>query len=191
MSHDNLSDEDKELFRKATQGVTPLKHKNHLPTYEKAVRNTSLPSPIKKMPLIIPTRIQQPNTSTFINHYDATILTADSILSFSRTPLAKQHMRDLKMGKIAIESRLDLHGKNSNDAEKALDKFIQHAQVAGIRSLLIIHGKGGKNKEAPILKTLVNNYLRYLPCVLAFHSAQPKDGGSGALYVLLKKLRAC
>lgn len=50
----------------------------------------------------------------------------------------------------------------------------------------IVHGKGAHTGQT-LLKTYVNGWLPQLPDVLAFVSALPRDGGAGAVYVLLRR----
>lgn len=70
-----------------------------------------------------------------------------------------------------------------------LCQFIQTQAELGKRCLLIIHGKGGIQGAPPVIKNLLNRWLPQINEVIAFHSALPKDGGSGAIYVLLKRNR--
>ena len=75
-------------------------------------------------------------------------------------------------------------------AEKEIFEFIEESYQYGLRSVLIIHGKGESKADqarGSILKGCVDQWLRDLETVLAFHSAQPRDGGTGAAYVLLRK----
>ena len=75
------------------------------------------------------------------------------------------------------------------EAGKSLTQFLEEAQSVGIRCVIVIHGKGTRSSESrPVLKTQVNHWLRDSPAVLAFSSTQPKHGGTGSGYVLLKKL---
>jgi DNA-nicking Smr family endonuclease len=75
----------------------------------------------------------------------------------------------------------------ANPAKEALCQFITEAMHRQQRCVLIIHGKGGQQGTPPVIKNLVNRWLPQINEVLAFYSALPKDGGSGAVYVLLKK----
>lgn len=96
----------------------------------------------------------------------------------------------LKRGQLPIEARLDLHGHTLNDAHTELESFILRAANAGRRCVLIVTGKGLAGGGA--LKREVPRWLN-LPAlraeVLAFAPAQPKHGGDGALYVLIKRRR--
>jgi DNA-nicking Smr family endonuclease len=94
---------------------------------------------------------------------------------------------------------LDLHGYRVEAARDSVWQAVKHGQAEGDRCLLIVHGKAGagyKDESGEItgagqalIKSHVNHWLQQLDGVLAFTSALPKDGGSGALYVLLKKAK--
>jgi DNA-nicking Smr family endonuclease len=103
----------------------------------------------------------------------------------------------LRRGKMPVEAKLDLHGHTLEAAHKALTAFIAGAWERERRALLVITGKGGRPGEdgnAP-RATLRQSVPRWLNepglrvKILAFAQAQPKHGGAGALYVLLKKKR--
>jgi DNA-nicking Smr family endonuclease len=90
---------------------------------------------------------------------------------------------------IYIQSSIDLHGYTKPEAEKALLLFIKTCTEKHHRVINIVHGKGSsKGERLPTLKNTVNALLQNHPTVLAFCSALPQDGGTGAVYVLLKKL---
>jgi len=98
----------------------------------------------------------------------------------------------MKRGRLPIEGRLDLHGHRQSEAHRELDAFLARAQVAGKRCVLIVTGKGVGKDEGGVLRRMVPRWLNE-PAnrarILAFDQAQPKDGGMGALYVLLKRRR--
>ncbi len=98
----------------------------------------------------------------------------------------------LKRGQLAIEAMLDLHGLTQEEAHRQLDGFLAHAAHAGRRCVLIITGKGIWRTESGILREMVPRWLNEAPNrarVLAIAHAQPRHGGQGALYVLLKRKR--
>ena len=103
-------------------------------------------------------------------------------LFFARTGLQQKNIKKLRQGKMPIAARLDLHGMTIPEAEDALEEFLLMCQQEELRSVLIIHGKG-----AGIIKNAINTWLRDYPDTLAFSSAKPKDGGLGAVYLLLRK----
>ncbi len=96
--------------------------------------------------------------------------------------------KKLKQGKYQQEARLDLHGLTVAEARVEVFDFIKQCYHYGLRTVVIIHGKGLSNKAAQAkLKSYVNNWLPTLTEVQAFCSALPQHGGVGAAYVLLAK----
>ena len=108
-------------------------------------------------------------------------------LSFHRAGVRIQVMRRLRRGLYPIEDELDLHGLNQSVARDRLADFIARSRDSGRRCVRIIHGKGSRSgARGPVLKTAVNLWLRRHMDVMAFISARAIDGGTGALYVLLR-----
>ncbi len=98
----------------------------------------------------------------------------------------------LRKGRMAIEGRIDLHGMTQAAAHSALSGFILQSHRQRRRVVLVITGKGNIGRGGGVLRAEVPNWLNQEPVrekVLAFFPAQPKDGGAGALYVLLKRQR--
>jgi len=114
-------------------------------------------------------------------------VSGEEFLFFARPGLQFKTQKKLRQGKIVIDDHLDLHGLTINEARNILLEFIDFAQKQQIRCILLVHGKGYRaQSRKPILKNKVNSWLRQHPGILAFSSAQPKDGGTGAVYILLK-----
>jgi DNA-nicking Smr family endonuclease len=88
---------------------------------------------------------------------------------------------------ISDKATLDLHGYTSAEAAVHLQRFIQSAKAQGLRAIRVVHGKGHGSARGPVLKAIVDRWLREFPDVLAFCSAQPQNGGTGAVDVLLRK----
>ncbi|HVK98733.1 MAG TPA: DNA endonuclease SmrA [Dongiaceae bacterium] len=109
------------------------------------------------------------------------------ILEFKRNGVQEGVYRKLRLGKYATEAVLDLHRKSLQQARKEVFDFIQDSTRFGLRTLMILHGKGERSDPPALLKSYVNKWLPSLPQVMAFHSAQKQDGGAGAVYVLLQK----
>jgi len=129
---------------------------------------------------------------------DRNILTEDGVapldawyvLEFKRPGVQNGVFRKLKQGKYESEARLDLHRMTAAIARRELFDFIAEAHNLGLRTVLIIHGKGqtrAEQERCSILKGCTDHWLRQLDIVQAFHSAQPRHGGTGAVYVLLRK----
>ncbi|PCJ83968.1 MAG: DNA mismatch repair protein MutS [Thiotrichaceae bacterium] len=180
MSDDSTKNSDESLFKSEMTGVTPLKSDNKVK--------------VRKKPTKTPRN--QAHTEEDFNKLidvfsDAEITEAcPETLSFSRSGLQHNVLKKLRQGKQPIEHDLDLHGLTVIEARKALVAFLDECEIADIRHAIIVHGKGFRSKDKPVIKPMINRWLRATDRVLAFHSAQPKDGGTGAVYVLLKKVKA-
>jgi DNA-nicking Smr family endonuclease len=98
----------------------------------------------------------------------------------------------LRRGRLPIDGKLDLHGLTQGEAHDQLAGFIAVSQKRGHRCILVVTGKGLWREGAGILREMVPRWLNERPNrarVLAVVQAQPQHGGSGALYILLKRLR--
>jgi DNA-nicking Smr family endonuclease len=114
-------------------------------------------------------------------------VTGAEVLSFRRPGVRTQTLRRLRRGLFPVEDQLDLHGLNQSTARDSLAEFIEQSRGAGYRCVRIVHGKGYRSgARGPILKIAVNSWLKRHGDVMAFTSARTIDGGTGALYVLLR-----
>ncbi len=193
---DDLTDEDINLFRKAAKGTIPLRQ--HKKGNKKVDIATTTPNKRKDSA----SGVSASEKNTLYSHLDDintdSIITAEvtaaDIIIYSRPGPQNKLLRKLRRGQLPIEDTLDLHGLRVTDAYSEIMDFINHSLSSGYRCIKIIHGKGrgakqDVNADRPILKNKVNNWLRQIPQVMAFCSAQPNDGGIGALYILLKKVQ--
>lgn len=97
----------------------------------------------------------------------------------------------LRRGLLPIEGRLDLHGDSQEVARRRLDAVIERAHAGGRRCVIVVTGRG--LRSGGVLRQMVPRWLGEVPNrgrVLAYAEAQPRDGGHGALYVLLRRARA-
>jgi DNA-nicking Smr family endonuclease len=109
-------------------------------------------------------------------------------LSHRRPGVPASVLRELRRGDYPIEAELDLHGMTVTQAKRALHGFLANALARHLGCVRIIHGKGLRSgSDGPVLKTTVNGVLRKTAAVLAYVSARPADGGTGAVYVLLAR----
>lgn len=93
-------------------------------------------------------------------------------------------------GRMDIQGRLDLHGMTQEQAHGALNRFIESSAAQGRRCVLVITGKGTRGEG--VLRRAVPHWLgdaRLRPLILSYNNAQPQHGGSGAIYVLLRRRR--
>ncbi len=131
----------------------------------------------------------------FRHALDESLLEAGDALSYRRDELPPQTFARLRRGELSAQEELDLHGSPAREAEALLRAFLNDAREHGLGCVRIIHGKGRgiadyvDSRGAPVLKNLVDRMLRQRADVLAFHSAPPAQGGTGAVVVLLAARR--
>ncbi len=148
-------------------------------------------TPFRERPRPVPEQSQRDDQavmrSLLSDHDYADIETGDELL-FVRSGLQTNVVRKLRRGQYVLEAELDLHGQRVAEAHELINTFLRRAQKEGKRCVRIIHGKGlGSVSNLPILKGKVSAWLQKKDEVLAFCSARPNDGGTGAVYVLLKR----
>jgi DNA-nicking Smr family endonuclease len=166
---DSEAKTDAELFRSSIGHVTPLAEQNRIPH----------PRPSTQA------RVRSQTQS----HHIPDILSDHAPQlppeSFLRNGLSQQTLRKLKRS--TIEDSLDLHGYQGDAARRLLLEFLHEAALHQLRCVLVIHGKGMNSPGGEaVLRILTRNWLTQHPQVLAFCSALPGTGGSGAVLILLK-----
>lgn len=123
------------------------------------------------------------NTLTPLNPHDP--------VEWKRDGVQEGVYRNLRLGRYQVDARLDLHGKTVAQTRNELLSFIEECRHHGIRTVLVSHGRGRHEKaHGNLLKTYLAHWLPRIDAVQAFHSAQPAQGGLGALYILLRKSEA-
>lgn len=169
---------DKALFRQAMQGVKPLKCDTvplHLPP----------PRPFPKQRYLDEAAIHRDMLS---EQYDPAELETGEELLFIRPGLQRNVLVKLRRGQFSVRAELDLHGMFAPEARAAVADFLRVCRYNRARCVRIVHGKGnGSWQKQPILKRKLNKWLQQRDEVLAFCSARPMDGGTGAVYVLIKR----
>ena len=162
-------EDDSDIWRSVMSDVKPLMGRRKPVRVEPALKPMSpkvTPAPTAVTPL---RKLQEP-------------------LKLGQAPgVDKRTVERLRRGQLPIEARLDLHGHTRGSAHSALCGFLAAAWDSGRRVVLVVTGKG-----QGILKDAVPRWLNENPVrgrVLLVAQAQPKDGGGGALYVLLRRRR--
>jgi DNA-nicking Smr family endonuclease len=120
-------------------------------------------------------------------------------------PLAdfdRRQARRIATGKLEIEARIDLHGLRQSDAAARLRGFLFDAHARGLKTVLVITGKGGEaprgdymaeafgEKVRGVLRRSVPGWLdgpELRTVVLGYTTAGVRHGGEGALYVQLRR----
>ena len=177
---DNASDAD--LFRQAMAGVTPLNED------DRVVPETPRPAPVPQQRDSDEARVL---AELLDGDLDPAELETGEEITFLRPGVQHQVLRRLRRGHFPVQAELDLHGHTRPEAREALRAFIDDSRTRDHRCVRVIHGKGLRSRHrGPVLKQLVDRWLRQLDEVLAFASARPVDGGTGAVYVLLRSRRS-
>ena len=178
-----ISEEEQQFFRDEVADVRPLKSDKRIETKKKQ----HVPKPRHSLTTFAN---DEQATDTVFSDPDLRDIEVEDFLFYARSGIQQKVQRKLRRGEIDIEDELDLHGYTVVEAKAAIIDFIEECKRQYIRYIRIIHGKGYRSEQkVPVLKTHVAYWLPQHRDVLAFSSACPADGGTGALYVILKAVR--
>ena len=171
-----VSEEDAALFRNAAGDVRVIEDDR-----VSAHRNRPKPRPKSTA------RTSTPDASEDKSANSIRAPERDGEQLFVRPGLQQKQVRRLRRGQIPIAAEADLHGTRIHEARELLEEFLRDCRAEGLRCVRVIHGKGlGSRDGHAVLKWEVDSWLRRHEGVMAFCTAQPRDGGTGAVYVLLK-----
>lgn len=175
-----LSPEDRALFRRAVGPVRPLRQ-------ERVALRPPPPPPR-------PRELERDEASVLEElrrgAWDPAEVESGEELLYARPGLQRTVLRRLRRGRYRVGAELDLHGLSVGAAFTALAAFLARQRRAGVLCVRVIHGKGLHSVgREPVLRRRIGPWLRRREEVLAYCEARPADGGAGALYVLLRRLR--
>ncbi|NID15176.1 Smr/MutS family protein [Luteibacter yeojuensis] len=172
-----VHDDDSRLFREAIGEVRPLPEAEALPEKPR-------PAPHPHMREADEAAVP---ADAMLFDYDPADLEVGEELSYLRDGYPPRLLKQLKRGQFSIQAEVDLHQMNAAAAQLTISEFLAECRHDGIRCVRIIHGKGLRSKAGgPVLKGLTDRLLRRRDDVVAFASARPMQGGTGAVIVLLK-----
>ena len=174
-----------DLFEREMQNVTRLKHdprvSNPPPTVTRRSPEDSESEAIAELYDLVAGRSDFDVTDTD-EYVEGCIAGIDTRL-----------VRKLRQGEFARQAAVDLHGMKTDEAKLEVEQFLNRMAQAGIRCVLIIHGRGRNSPgQFPILKDRLKQWLtrgRLAKMILAFSTARAHDGGPGAMYILLRRKR--
>jgi len=171
---------DKNIFSLEMEGVEPFKQ-DKIPT-NKVDEHT--PGKIIRRKLAVEEKlIVDPLSSV-----EVPLLKSNDILQYRRAGVQHGVYKKLRMGQYAIDARLDLHRLKVDEARVEVFKFLRECFYYELRTVIILHGKGDRNPDkVATIKSHLAVWLPQIDEVMAFHSAQKQHGGTGAVYVMLKK----
>jgi DNA-nicking Smr family endonuclease len=107
----------------------------------------------------------------------------ESVVDYLKPGVDDRALKKLRQGKMMVNASLDLHGLNKNQADESLLNFFSTAIEQQWRCVKVIHGKGGEDAR---MKNFCYHFCVQHSQVLALASCTAKDGGTGAMYILLK-----
>jgi DNA-nicking Smr family endonuclease len=181
--------EDESIFSRAMSDVVPLEKKGirKTPAHEKKIA-PPYPAPDVEQEVMDHLRDLVDGTA------EMDITFSDEYIEGSISGVDKNTMRRLKRGQIPVQDHIDLHGLTQKEAETRVREFLVRSQGRGLQCVLIVHGRGLNSPDSiPVLKERLPVWLNRGPArkiVKAFSSARPYDGGTGAIYVLMRRHRA-
>jgi DNA-nicking Smr family endonuclease len=176
---DKISEEDRLFFRQSMAEVTPLKT-------EAAAFSPKKPPP-RRLRKDLKDAADVARDLPVSEAIELEVSQAGDVLRFSQPGVQPKWLLRLRRGALPVEAELDLHGATVDETRRRLGAFFAEAGARGLRCVRIIHGKGHRSTQVPVLKNKLNLWLRQIPQVLAFCSAPPGGGGTGAVLVLLKR----
>lgn len=189
-----MSQQDDELFlqeMQQMQGLNKLTGKKAKVKVQLDKRQNKDKQSLRTRQQAATEKVEQVEAMNPLSDYHVPQVHPGESLGYRRPGIQESVYRKLRLGRLEIDARLDLHGMTIEVARQKLLAFIAECIEHDIRTVLVMPGKGDRNVEAPAkLKSYFVHWLPQLDDVLAYHSAQPRDGGSGAFYLLLKKNRA-
>jgi len=175
-------DDDSALFREAMGDIRPLKVDPRAPSV------TRKPAPIPRQRLRDERAVLDELLEARVPDDDLLVESGEE-LRFMRDGFNPRYLRRLRRGDFAVRAHLDLHHMTQKQAREALLEFLAEALAAGWGCVRVVHGKGLRSRNGPVLKQLSNQLLRRHKAVIAFSSCRPTDGGTGAVTVLLRNYR--
>ena len=185
--------EDMILWQRVTSHVTPLKSTKQSASFANLGanfhnrQNNSSKNIVRNQKSMVLDDLPSPSAGTYSKKDRLKQFSPVDLRHGEKAGIDGSTQRRLFRGEFLIDARLDLHGMTAARAHKRLIQFIETAADDGCRCALVITGKG-----LGVLKGHVPNWLKQSPLslhVLALAEARPKDGGSGAFYVLLRRKR--
>jgi DNA-nicking Smr family endonuclease len=171
--------EDRALFRRAMHDVVPLKRSQRVAPVKRKVRGRAYFARAERAAVL--------RESLGIGEDLYEVQPGDELL-FRRAGVPESVLRRLRRGQYRVEAEIDLHGMIVSEASARLGEFLREARAHGLHCVRVIHGKGLRSgTRGPVIKNTVNALLRRSNPVLAFASARPLAGGTGATLVLLSR----
>lgn len=173
-----ISEEDRKLFRTAVKGTRRLSQ-----TRSFQFKRTPAPQHLRSHE----TDEYPQGTTPLSDPTAVSDIDPGEKIAYSKPNIPPRTLRKLRRGQLDQDSIIDLHGKRVDEARNIIETFLTYYAPPPTSCVRVIHGKGLGSNKGPVLKKMLYHWLPQHPRVLAFCSAQPADGGTGAIYLLLKR----
>ena len=169
-----------DLFSQELEGVIPLKNDR----VDIIKKTTETPGIRVRRKLAVGSLLKEDPLASF----EVPALKSNDVLDFKRPGFQNGVYKKFRLGQYDIEARLDLHKLTVEEARREIFRFLKECIEYELRTAIILHGKGDRNPDkVAILKSHLAVWLHQVDEVMAFHSAQRHHGGTGAVYIMLKK----
>lgn len=168
---------DAEAFREAMADVQPL-----------GPLNRQAPQRARRPPVPVQSEQDEQNVLRELLEpaSDGADLETGDELQYLKPGHAPRLLRRLRRGEFSVADTIDLHHMDEKTAAEVLADFVASAVRNDLGCVRVVHGKGLRSRDRPVLKLLTARLLRKHPAVVAFASCRPADGGTGAVTVLLR-----
>ena len=186
--------------------ITPRKRQPDSPQHEEHLFRTAMEGvqPLPRSKTAAPRPLRRPAARAWLNEDEIALRQLQELVDSGHgfrvadTPeyiegknacVPDDLTRRLHAGAFSVQAHIDLHGLRVSEAREAVDDLLRGAVREGLRTVLVIHGRGLSSPGEPVLKSHLRQWLHrgtWRKWVLAFTSARICDGGAGATYVLLR-----
>ncbi len=184
-----------ERQRSAKVSVSDEEREFHMAMAEVSELSSRPPAPVQRA---IVAQLKDDDAETLASlaqlvseHGDFAIAGSDDFIEGGSGAPDPRLLGALKKGQFPVQGQVDLHGMTRDQARVAVENFVVESRRNGKRCILIVHGRGlHSENQIPVIKGELRGWLqrgRVGKSVLAFATARPQDGGTGAIYVLLRK----
>ena len=179
MAAPDYNTDDARLFREAIGRVRPLKR-------------TTAPAPRKPKPKPEPAQSERDEAGVrnelLVHAFDPAAIEVGDEIHYLKAGQPDRLLKQLRRGHFSVRAELDLHEMTIAVAREAIRAFLDDAIARREYCVRIVHGKGLRSRaDGPVLKRLTATMLARRKDVLAYASARPAQGGTGAVIVLLAR----
>lgn len=177
--------ESQNLFREAMSDVVPLSQKRVEPGQE---RPAPTPAQQERREAAQGRRpAHESEDPNYLTLGEVNPIEPRAVLAWKKDGVQHEVFRKLRGGQYRIDGQLDLHRHTVKEARQALFGFLELARRKGWRTVLIQHGRGERSPTPARIKSFVAHWLTQVPDLIAYHSAARQHGGTGAVYVMIRK----